>query len=913
MKTVHGPDAVSGIHKKMPMLPLFGSSPGAARSLQSTHHTCPSPGTNARQGEYRQQAQNLGLITSPDYNAIKANVAVFAALPRINPNLHFVKEQKPFTRQQRPLEIRARRSCQRESLQGTGKGSSCIHTAVCTKELWPPPPLAFPEPLQGSCSFTLPQRALTHALVLLPPAQGATTALLVPWKKRDLAQRLKFRLLGHQPSSYPSMLTFWCPRGLSEAAQLLLAEARSGWGHFLVRQCLRQPEDYIYPAASFKAALTGAGRRKAQSQPPGLAPTSSEAQNSTHQSLQRPEAMNHGPSSTAAPFWSSLPSASHLWPSPKPSVGLGKTEILQHEGRTGSVQRNTLCLKAMGQVVRVLRDPRRCRRPELCQLTTPTALLAVQNRERGALAAGKVPQEDAQQHTDLTTCSSQAPACREKNSRIFKALFAMGKQQLPRLKWQILPTLLKRWKPQAAPGQTATPCTPLWLANRKKIGKKQACGRTAREQQPGLQDRSNEIDHPGLPGLCSSSKTSSKAACTLQETYKAPPTKQIIDAPLAAALQGRCDRVVNYSVGNRITDVNRRVQEVNPLNILKSPTSCTATEQLTNGTPRSVLLEPLQSTRTALCGGTLGYRAAAQVRAMLSPGHLSQDFYTSTMSADMVFCSRPRPAEAQPGQTGRVPLACRCWCEQLPCPRGTGCDFFMQLAQLQGRVVQDVYGEITSNHRVLGGPKRPPSVALAALSALLCPVASSFSRDLYPLQLKERSSRLTAIQLPVFSTEEQAWCEAEMLPRAGTALQAHGCNSWGAPEPLLQGTAPWVIISRLRQALYLEGYFSYLKPKSSGLYTASPTCSEQARQLSIHAAPAASPWLLQVLLLQWEIAVGSATGTGSVTITPDRKHNPTVRSRAGKAAGCFLHATRYIFPGRVFFSERNEQDERDEQ
>lgn len=37
-----------------------------------------------------------------------------------------------------------------------------------------------------------------------------------------------------------------------------------------------------------------------------------------------------------------------------------------------------------------------------------------------------------------------------------------------------------------------------------------------------------------------------------------------------------------------------------------------------------------------------------------------------------------------------------------------------------------------------------------------------------------------------------------MLPRAGTALQAHGCNSWGAPEPLLQGTAPWVVISRLR-------------------------------------------------------------------------------------------------------------------
>lgn len=82
---------------------------------------------------------------------------------------------------------------------------------------------------------------------------------------------------------------------------------------------------------------------------------------------------------------------------------------------------------------------------------------------------------------------------------------------------------------------------------------------------------------------------------------------------------------------------------------------------------------------------TLGYRAAAQVRAMLSPGHFSQDFYTSTTSADTVFCSRPRPAEAWPGQTGQVPLACWCCCEQLPCPHGTGCDIFMQLAQVKPR------------------------------------------------------------------------------------------------------------------------------------------------------------------------------------------------------------------------------------
>lgn len=34
------------------------------------------------------------------------------------------------------------------------------------------------------------------------------------------------------------------------------------------------------------------------------------------------------------------------------------------------------------------------------------------------------------------------------------------------------------------------------------------------------------------------------------------------------SLQGRCDKVVNYSVGNRITDVNRGVQEVNPLSLL---------------------------------------------------------------------------------------------------------------------------------------------------------------------------------------------------------------------------------------------------------------------------------------------------------------------------------------------------------
>lgn len=59
-----------------------------------------------------------------------------------------------------------------------------------------------------------------------------------------------------------------------------------------------------------------------------------------------------------------------------------------------------------------------------------------------------------------------------------------------------------------------------------------------------------------------------KPDCTLQKTYKAPTTKQIINVPQAAALQGRCDKAVNYSVGNRITDVNRRVQEVNPLSLL---------------------------------------------------------------------------------------------------------------------------------------------------------------------------------------------------------------------------------------------------------------------------------------------------------------------------------------------------------
>lgn len=104
-----------------------------------------------------------------------------------------------------------------ESLQGTGKGSSCIHTAVCTKKPWPPPPLAFPEPLQGTCSFTLPQRALTHTLVLLPPAQRTTTALSVRWKKRDSGQRLKFRLLGHQLSSYPSKLSLSCAQEAYQA------------------------------------------------------------------------------------------------------------------------------------------------------------------------------------------------------------------------------------------------------------------------------------------------------------------------------------------------------------------------------------------------------------------------------------------------------------------------------------------------------------------------------------------------------------------------------------------------------------------------------------------------------------------------------------------------------------------------
>lgn len=50
-----------------------------------------------------------------------------------------------------------------------------------------------------------------------------------------------------------------------------------------------------------------------------------------------------------------------------------------------------------------------------------------------------------------------------------KAPFTMVKLQLPRLKWQILTTFLKRWKPQAASRRTATPYALPWLANRKKI------------------------------------------------------------------------------------------------------------------------------------------------------------------------------------------------------------------------------------------------------------------------------------------------------------------------------------------------------------------------------------------------------------------------------------------------------------
>lgn len=60
-----------------------------------------------------------------------------------------------------------------------------------------------------------------------------------------------------------------------------------------------------------------------------------------------------------------------------------------------------------------------------------------------------------------------------------------------------------------------------------------------------------------------------QTATSVQRAHRAV-TKHIIDASRAAALQGRCDKVVNYSVGNRITDVNRRLQEVNPLSLLGS-------------------------------------------------------------------------------------------------------------------------------------------------------------------------------------------------------------------------------------------------------------------------------------------------------------------------------------------------------
>lgn len=51
---------------------------------------------------------------------------------------------------------------------GAGKNSSCTHTAQ--KNPWSPPPLTFAEQLQGTCSCTLPQWALSpHS-----PATGSS-------------------------------------------------------------------------------------------------------------------------------------------------------------------------------------------------------------------------------------------------------------------------------------------------------------------------------------------------------------------------------------------------------------------------------------------------------------------------------------------------------------------------------------------------------------------------------------------------------------------------------------------------------------------------------------------------------------------------------------------------------------------
>lgn len=96
-----------------------------------------------------------------------------------------------------------------ESLQGAGKGSSCIHTALCTKKPWPsPPPLAFPEPLQD----TLPQWAHIHTILAASSSIRGCNRLwqIADGSRKNLGQNLKFISCLH----YPTTLTSHVPTRL---------------------------------------------------------------------------------------------------------------------------------------------------------------------------------------------------------------------------------------------------------------------------------------------------------------------------------------------------------------------------------------------------------------------------------------------------------------------------------------------------------------------------------------------------------------------------------------------------------------------------------------------------------------------------------------------------------------------------
>lgn len=136
-------------------------------------------------------------VTSPDYNAVRANMAVWATSTSINPKIHLWKEQNQFHQSTECRKLGF--SSQGHTTQtddhhhlvmegdpsygappmttgkpsGAGKNSRCNHTAQKTP--WSPSPLTFPEHRQGTCSCTLPQWALNPHLLPLVLVYGIIT------------------------------------------------------------------------------------------------------------------------------------------------------------------------------------------------------------------------------------------------------------------------------------------------------------------------------------------------------------------------------------------------------------------------------------------------------------------------------------------------------------------------------------------------------------------------------------------------------------------------------------------------------------------------------------------------------------------------------------------------------------------